>query len=318
MELIETTKEDYFNLISNPYHKFNISEFNFLNNNHVDKIFYLLFKDSKYRLGIIGGIKNSVFKSSFSAPFGGFSFNKNDVKLSMIEDSIDLLNHWCKNKNIECAKIILPPNIYNHSFIAKQLSCFYRKGYIIDIIDLNYHFSTKNLNDNYIKNIWHSARKSLNKSLNNGLIFKLCSTGDESQIAYDIIKTNRREKGFPLRMKYTDIIKTDSIIDKDYFIVYDCNEVAMASAIIYHISTNIVQVVYWGDIPEYSDLRIMNFLSYKIFDYYKNKNIEYIDIGPSSENSIPNHGLCEFKESIGCDISEKFTLAHYFVKEDNE
>ena len=49
----------------------------------------------------------------------------------------------------------------------------------------------------------------------------------------------------------------------------------------------------------------MNFLSFNVFQYYKNQGIAIIDIGPSTENSIPNHGLCEFKESIGCDISIK-------------
>ena len=46
----------------------------------------------------------------------------------------------------------------------------------------------------------------------------------------------------------------------------------------------------------------MNFLSFHVFQYYKNQGIEIVDIGPSTENSIPNYGLCEFKESIGCDI----------------
>ena len=32
-------------------------------------------------------------------------------------------------------------------------------------------------------------------------------------------------------------------------------------------------------------------------------------IGPSTESSIPNYGLCEFKESIGCEINQKFTFS---------
>ena len=46
----------------------------------------------------------------------------------------------------------------------------------------------------------------------------------------------------------------------------------------------------------------MNFLSFHVFSYYKNKGIRVIDIGHSTVDSVPNHGLCEFKESIGCSI----------------
>ena len=59
---------------------------------------------------------------------------------------------------------------------------------------------------------------------------------------------------------------------------------------------------------KYSNLRPMNFLSYSIFKFYKDLGIRYIDVGPSTENSIPNYGLCEFKESIGCQIFPKYTL----------
>jgi len=56
----------------------------------------------------------------------------------------------------------------------------------------------------------------------------------------------------------------------------------------------------------------MNFLSYEVFKYYKENGIEVVDIGPSTEDSIPNHGLCEFKESIGCDLSPKYSFYKKF------
>ena len=34
----------------------------------------------------------------------------------------------------------------------------------------------------------------------------------------------------------------------------------------------------------------------------KEIQIPFIDIGHSTVDSVPNHGLCEFKESIGCSI----------------
>jgi len=58
-------------------------------------------------------------------------------------------------------------------------------------------------------------------------------------------------------------------------------------------------------LPEFSEYKTMNFLSFSVFEYYKSQGIRIVDIGPSTENSVPNYGLCEFKESIGCDIAIK-------------
>ena len=37
-------------------------------------------------------------------------------------------------------------------------------------------------------------------------------------------------------------------------------------------------------------------------------DVVILDIGPSTENGIPNYGLCEFKESIGCSVTMKYSF----------
>jgi hypothetical protein len=306
MVVREVTSVEYSKIIPEAYHCFNSSNFNKVNCNNSEKVCYLLFKDKKYRLGIIGGIRNNQFYSPFSAPFGGFSFLSSDVSIEYIESAVRLLEYWCAENKINEINITLPPNIYNKKFISKQINVLHRNLYSINSIDLNYHFINKYIQREYIDSIWHSARKSLKRSLKNNLLFYKCSNVREEEDAYKVICKNRSSKGFPLRMTFKDIVKTD--ISKDFFIVRSCEGVDIAAAIIYYVSKEIVQVVYWGDMPGYAHLRPMNYLSYKVFEYYCNHNITYTDIGPSTENSMPNYGLCKFKESIGCEIELKFTL----------
>ena len=309
MEIIEVTSKDYANSIQQTYHVFATAGFNELNRHKCDHIHFLLFKDKKVRLGIIGGVKNNIFFSPFSAPFGGFSFVKNDIKIQFIDQALKLLQIWSKEKSLAAIQITLPPSIYEQSFISKITNSFYRSHFKTSKIDLNYSFNTANFGSDYANLIWRNARKNLNAAIEHNFIFNVCKTLKDKKMAYSIIQKNREARGFPLRMTWEDIESTIAFINADFFNLYDNSQQVLASAMIYHVSSNIVQVVYWGDLPEFSHLKTMNFLTYKIFEHYKGANIELIDIGPSTEDSIPNFGLCEFKESIGCDISSKLTFS---------
>ena len=102
------------------------------------------------------------------------------------------------------------------------------------------------MNDNYENLIWYSAKKQLNKARKNNFTFKKCTTDSERQSAFEVIKINRNKKGYPLRMSLSDIYKTDNIIEKDFFLVFSDDGIPVGSAIIFHVSNKIVQVVYWG------------------------------------------------------------------------
>ena len=309
----EVSPEKYQEIFYNPYHIFAGASFNQLNRSKAEEIYFLLLRDSKYRCGIVGGIKNNSFYSPFSAPFGGFIPLDDELRLSILEESLDSFIHFLKKKKIEAVHFTLPPSFYNESFISKCANVLYRKGFSIDNIELNYQFDLKNFNSEYHYFIKKNARKNLKNSLGNNLSFQICEDSGQQKEAYETIKKNRQERGFPLRMTWEQVEATINVIPADFFLVYEPDGNKIAAAMVFHVANKIVQVIYWGDIPEFAHLRTMNYLSYKVFEFYKEKDIRFIDIGPSTENSLPNHGLCEFKESIGCDISTKIVYSKKLI-----
>lgn len=310
MEIVEVSQSGYASVIKSSFHVFGTAEFSGFNEDKCEKVHYLLFKDSKYRLGIIGGVRNNIFLSPFSAPFGGFSYVHEDVRLSYIEEAISVLIKWAKNLSYLAINITLPPFTYQESFLSKCFNCLVRSNFIISKVDLNYSFELVNLNENYIPNIWHNARKNLNRSFSANLNFSHCLDQEGKAEAYEIIRKNREIRGFPLRMSFELVMGTAGIVDANFFLLRNDSDASVASAIVFHVSADIVQVVYWGDLPDFSHLKTMNYLSFKVFEFYKLNNKRIVDIGPSTENSIPNYGLCEFKESIGCDIATKLGLTY--------
>jgi hypothetical protein len=228
------------------------------------------------------------------------------LKISFIEESVKLLqNYLCGIGNNKIV-LILPPTDLHFSFVSKQINVLFREGFALRKIDLNYSLDIKRIKDSYIDILWPTARNKLKIVGGNNLTFEICLTEAEKKAAYDVIQINRTSKGYPLKMNWNDVVETTKIIKSDSFIIRDENK-PIASAIIFYITPDIVQIIYWGDIPEHSYPGVMNLFAGKVFDFYRDKGLNVIDIGPSTEDSIPNYGLGEFKESIGCSVGMKYT-----------
>lgn len=312
MEIVEVTKKDFKNVIFNPFHPYGMADFNDLNKQKCQSVHYLLFRESKFRLGLIGGITNNVFQSSFSAPFGGFLFIKDSVGIEFLDEAIDLLINWSKSRNIKSIELTLPPPVYHESFITKQVNSLYRKNFQIKNIELNYVYFTDKFKNGYIESLDQKSRNNLKAAIKQEFIFHKCETLTDKHLAYDIIKQHKKQKGYPLKMTWDQVADTIKIIDADFFILYLEDKTPVASAMVYHISESQVQIIYWGDKRDFAKLRVMNYLSYKLFEYYSDTHA-IIDLGPSSEDSVPNIGLCRFKEKIGCDVTTKMFLKYNIV-----
>lgn len=300
VEILEVTPEVFDATFLKPNHIFNSGAFSKLNESRFEKVYYLIFKDTKTRLGIILGLKDELLLSPFSATFGGFEFVSEDIKLYQIDAALLSLCNWASSKKCIGIKIIPPPFFYKEDFLAKVTNCMYRAGFETKNMELNYHFQTATLSDNYEQTIWYNARKNLKKANSFGLVFQKLETS-QGKLAYDVIAQNRTERGFPLRLSWEQLVATNTVIPMDFFLAKSATQ-TIGAAIVYHMTPSIVRIIYWGDLPEFSEYKTMNYLSFQLFNYYKEQGIKIIDIGHSTVDSVPNNGLCEFKESIGCSI----------------
>ena len=314
MVIFETTAEEFDALFCKDNICYNTGAFNELNRDKCDRLYYLLFKDKKARLGMIAGLKGKSLLCPFSAPFGGFSTNDKKLSIGHIEDAVEALNVFCKENDIENLSITLPPLFYDESFLTKVQHVLFQKDFSLEHLDLNYVFYLKDMMNNYITEIIpRNGREKLIIALSKKLRFEVGNGDQDIMEAYRIIRYNREIKDFPLRMSEKDMLQTAKLLQVDSFIV-KFEEQPIASAIIYHVTNQIVQVIYWGDIPEYRSKRTMNYLSYKIFEHYYLNGFELIDVGTAMLNDKPNYSLCSFKESIGCNVQPKCTFSQQYCK----
>lgn len=310
MQIVELSKNEYHK-IEKPFTEYNKIEFYEFNKNKVDNVKYLLFSNNKKRFTFVGGIKNNSFFSPFSSSFECFSELSEHSKIEHYFSAISSLIKWGKDNKLQKIYITLPPFYYGYSHISKMANALIANEFYISSMDINFEFYTKNYNDDSPLNIIGSARQKLRKALNKAykkdLIFKKTEDFD---VVYDVIKQNRISKNYALKMSYEECVMTSKIIPTDLFLVSLPTGEPIASAICHRINDKIIRVIYWGNVPNTDDFSPMNFLSKELFHFYYEENkIEIIDIGPSTlEKSIPNFGLCDFKESIGCESSLKISF----------
>lgn len=282
---IERLSPDEYAKIYTPQHVFNSVGFTELNRDKAEDLHYLSVHDTKHRFGIILGERNGMLRSPFSAPFGGFT-TRGVQNLERMEEAVDLLLTYAAERSLQLA-VTLQPMVYDETQLSKWTSVFSRKMNV-HCTDLNYHVDLQRIAD-YEKIIDRSARKNLNHALKESFNLIKLNSNDHSDVAraYEVIRRNREERGFPLRMTLEQVWQTVSnVIRADFFMLEHEGE-DVAAAQVFHVAEGVAQVVYWGDIREYSALRPMNFLTYSLFRHYYEAGLHTLDIGRRRKTAYP-------------------------------
>lgn len=313
MHVKEVSAEEYIRNSSKSRVVFNKSEFVETNRKIVIDIKYLIiYKGESARFLVYFGIKDDGGAyCPFSAPFAYIEPIKTGLGVQDYEKAIYALDDYFLRNKIPKATMVFPPEFYDKRNVNTWIQIMLRDNWIIDYVDISFGFCLRNVVTNYEEKLARNARKNLRIALDSNLQIFECQTIEEKKEAYRIIKVNRESKGYPLRMSEAQVLNVINIVPSKMFIVKDDNQ-NLAAALVYEVADSIAQVVCWGDIPGFSEKKVINYLAYQLIKIYNEMGFEYLDIGPSSEYGIPNYGLCDFKDSIGCDRSMKFRLSKRF------
>lgn len=310
MEIFELDAQEYKKLTGQSKYIYNAAWFHKINCDKVDKLYYLLFKAKKNKFSAIAGVKDNIMKFPYSAPFSILEKENQNISIEDIDAALYLLQDFAEKHDIVSIQFRLPPSFYDENYINKFQNCLMRNGYAIETWDLNYQYNIHDVTYLNTK-LKRNAKKNLHTAETYNYQLLHCENIEQKKEAYEIIAANRKSKGYPLRMTWEQVYTTIQYIEHDFFLL-QLNEKAVASAVIFKVTDEVYQVIYWGDLTDFSEYRPMNYLSYHLYEYYCNRNVRMLDIGPSTEDGIPNYGLCSFKEGIGCDVSSKLTFHKKF------
>lgn len=305
MMINAVTPREYGMMFPCPPHIFNGVAFTEHNRHKCDDgdVRYLFAGDGKVRGGIILGRRDGMLHSPFSAPFGGLTVNRNQC-FAAVDGMWHDVVEYCRAEGLGL-RVTLPPEPYAPELTVKSVSALSRLG-LTPTLDVSYHLDLGR--GSFRDGVSRSCRKLLNQASGNGLsVAKVVPVPENILSVYNIIRTNHLSKGRPMWMEPDDVISTAMLVKADFFLLMH-EGADIAGAMVYPAGEGIAQVVYWGDMPGYSELRAMNLLAEYVYEYYRRAGMRLLDLGPATETGVPNYGLCVFKESLGAEPTLKYTM----------
>ena len=296
---------------------FNEPDFTELNRNKADELYYLIFmRENSARFGLIAGRVGHEMRTPFSAPYSYPVAVIEESKQESIDAALEVFEDYCLEQGIESVRFIFPPLFYDEHLLSGWVSAFYRKQYRIENVDLNFSLDLKKLNvdeETYGNLITQKGRKGLRKARKSGLEIVRCESEEDYREAYEIVQIGHDAKGFPVHMTFEQLSETLKLVDHDAFIVRR-DGIGIVAEFLYKINDRIVQGIYTGTHPDYMDCNGMNLLTYYTIRYYGDRGFAILDKATAGKDSIPNYGLCNFKESVGCERSLKYTFRKELMK----
>ncbi len=239
-------------------------------------------------------IEDDIAYSPLRGTFGGFG---GDVSLKDYEHLVNqLLLLGCKEYRIKLA-----PSSHDQEAFALAFNVLSRAGFKVIGQELNYN---QKIGDEI--DLSESNAKRLRK-IERMQFAAFRATLEE---AYPIIAENRARKGRPISMSLLELQQMRDSIPQSVI----CSQVIsplhgmVAAAICIDISKDIRYVFMWGDAAEMESYSPIIMLADCIYFAAMMDCKTLLDVGTSTEDGMPNHGLINFKRGLGFRESLKLTM----------
>ena len=227
--------------------------------------------------------------------------------LEMVEQLVD----YSKRENLDGIKLTQPPTIYSKrlshyiDFALQKNGFLYSKREISSIL-----FLEKSIDENLSK-FKSTHRTAVRKAEKSGVVVK---ETDDFASFYEILKKN-----LSIRHDVKPTHSLDELLHLKELFPDKINlfgayiEEKMVAGVINFIATeNVVLAFYISHNEDFQEVRPINLLFYKIFEWAIQKKYNVFDFGIFTVNEEPNMGLARFKENFGASGQFRDTMEIQF------
>ncbi len=227
--------------------------------------------------------------------------------LEMVEQLVD----YSKRENLDGIKLTQPPTIYSKrlshyiDFALQKNGFLYAKREISSIL-----FLEKSIDENLSK-FKSTHRTAARKAEKSGVVVK---ETDDFASFYEILKKNLsiRHDVKPTHSLNELLHLKELFPDKINLFGAYIEEKMVAGVINFIATENVVLAFYISHNEDFQEVRPINLLFYKIFEWAIQKKYNVFDFGIFTVNEEPNMGLARFKENFGASGQFRDTMEIQF------
>ena len=262
---------------------------------------------------VVGALDGDMFTMGASAPFGAPDFTREYEPVRGVEDL--LMDTFGQMADAGVRQVLMrmkPPH-----FSATEpglLFSLLSRGCCVAESNLNFYIDLTGYRtvDDYLVDLKKPARRAVRHGELLGLRSALLAEDDEAgwYAAYEVLRVNRANKGRPTRLSHEYVCAIrDAFPGLVRMLVVSSDDTVCAAALLYRIGARRDVVQYWGDAGHELVSSPMNFLVREVVAHCVETGSEYIDLGISTDHGEPNHGLIQFKRSVGARSEVRLEVA---------
>ncbi|MEO8057846.1 MAG: GNAT family N-acetyltransferase [Burkholderiales bacterium] len=202
---------------------------------------------------------------------------------------------------------ILPaPMAHDPAAFSNQVYLLRARGFTINRCDLN---QSLDVDDRPLaQRMSYGNRKRLGKCEREGLHCEVVGIDTLPEV-YDTIACNRSARGHTMSMTLAQL-QTMAEALPERLVLFACRDATqtVAAAVCLRLDAQTLYVFYWGDRPGHATLSPVVSVADTIYSYCQAAGVRRLDVGTSTVDAEPNHGLLQFKRGLGFTESLKLSL----------
>jgi len=295
-----TTIWDNFINCSNNGTLFHFRSFlNYHENIHFEDHSLIFYKNNILIAVLPATIQNNIFYSHSGISFGSFVYNEK-LSFSDAKNIIDSFNIYIDKLHCKAVQITIPPNCYS-KFPSNYIEfCLFNSGFKYKKIELSNVLKLGNDFNSLYNAYKSSCRQASRKADRLGIIINQSS--DFNAFYKILIKNLSLRHNVSPTHTLSELKKLKTLFpSRINLFTASLNGKIIAGVINFICNENTILAFYISHNSDFQNMRPLNILFTKIFEWGIKNNYKYYDFGIFTVNGKPNLSLARFKESFGAE-----------------
>jgi hypothetical protein len=255
-------------------------------------------------LTLAGG--QDAWTSPITGAFGGAAVAGDRTPGAAIFEVAEAATRWLRAEGAARAVVRLAPDAFGDPAAASLENALFRNGWRLEQADINYHLPITSP-EAFLKQLGETKQKEIRRLHRSGSVFRALPA-QEGRRAYEAIAENRAARGFPMTMSWTQVAALAAALPEAVtFRTVERDEAVLAGAVCLQVTPAYAYVFYWGEAAAFRKESPVLMLAEGLIAEHHRRGSAVLDLGTSTEQSVPNAGLIAFKEGLGCRTSSKRT-----------